>query len=297
MTHMFYGAGVALITPFKEDYSIDFKALERLVEDQISSNIDYLVALGTTAEAHTLSAKEQKTVVECIKSVSNGRAPVMIGIGGNCTQNVVEKIKDTDFKGISGILSVTPFYNKPSQQGLFEHFRLIANASPVPVVLYNVPSRTGVNMQAETTLRIAETCRNVIAIKEAAGDISQISLLVKNKAEHFAVISGDDMLALPTIAIGGIGVISVAANATPGLISHMVWLANNNEFAEARKVHQHLAQLIKLLFKEGSPAGVKALMEIQDKIVNVLRLPLYPISKELYKELEIELHKIVLEAK
>ena len=295
MTHMFNGAGVALITPFKEDHSIDFDALEQLVEEQISSGIDYLVALGTTAENPTLSPKEQKKVVDCVKSVNDRRKPIVMGLGSNNTYELVERIKDTNFNGIDGMLSVTPYYNKPKQQGLIEHFKLVAKASPIPVILYNVPSRTGVNMLAETSIRIAEACPNVVAIKEAAGEMSQISSLVKNKPDHFAIISGDDMLAMPTIAVGGVGVISVAANAMPGLISHLVWLANNGKFDEAQNIHGLLVNMFKLLFREGSPGGVKALMEIQGKCQNILRLPSYPVSEELRAELKAELNRILEE--
>ncbi|WP_423128607.1 4-hydroxy-tetrahydrodipicolinate synthase [Gaoshiqia sp. Z1-71] len=293
MTHLFKGAGVALITPFKEDYSIDFNALEELVEDQISSGMDYLVALGTTAETPTLSAGEQKEVVQCIKSKANKRVPVMLGMGGNDPYKIIKNIEDTDFEGIAGILSVTPYYNRPSQPGLIEHYKLVAKASPVPVVLYNVPSRTGVNMEAATSVAVANACPNVIAVKEASGESSQVARMVKHGPEQFAVISGDDVLALPVIAVGGIGVISVIANALPEKLSRLVHFANNGQFAESRELHLQLVDLLKLIFREGNPVGVKALMEIMGKSTGVVRLPLYPASRELRNDLEEELKRVL----
>ncbi len=293
MAHLFKGAGVALVTPFKEDYSIDFNALENLVEDQISGGMDYLVALGTTAETPTLTANEQKEVVKCIKSKVNKRVPVMLGMGGNDPYKIIKNIEETDFDGIDGILSVTPYYNRPSQQGLIEHYKLVANACPVPVVLYNVPSRTGVNMEAATSIAVAKACPNVIGIKEASGESSQVARMVKYKPAQFEVISGDDVLALPVIAVGGIGVISVIANALPGKLSQLVHFANDGKFAEARELHLQLIDMFKLLFREGNPGGIKALMEIMGKSTSTLRLPLYPISNDLRKELEAELKNIL----
>ena len=226
MTHPFQGAGVALVTPFKEDFSIDFDALENLVEDQISNGMDYLVALGTTAETPTLSAAEQKEVVKCIKSKVNKRVPLVVGMGGNDPYKIIKSIEETDFTDIDGILSVTPYYNKPAQKGLVEHYKLVCKASPVPVILYNVPSRTGVNMTPETTVEVAKACPNAIATKEASGESSAVAKMTKHGPEGFAVISGDDVLALPIIAVGGIGVISVIANALPKQLSDLIHLAN-----------------------------------------------------------------------
>jgi len=293
MTHLFKGAGVAMITPFKKDFSIDFNALEDLVEDQISSGMDYIVALGTTAETPTLSAEEQKEVIKCIKLKVRKRVPVMLGMGGNDPCKVIKNMEDTDFENIDGILSVTPYYNRPSQEGLFEHFKKIAQASPVPVVLYNVPSRTGTNMLAETSVKIARACPNVIAIKEASGESSQVAKLVKHGPDYFAVISGDDVLALPVIAVGGIGVISVIANALPEKLSRLVHFANEGQFAAARELHLELIDLFKLLFREGNPGGIKALAEIMGKSLNVMRLPLYPVSSELQRDIEEELKRIL----
>lgn len=289
MTHPFKGAGVALATPFKEDFSIDFNALEDLVEDQISNGMDYLVALGTTAETPTLSLEEQKEVVACIKSKINKRVPLVLGMGGNDPYKIIKSIEETDFTDVDGILSVTPYYNKPSQKGLVEHYKLVCKASPVPVILYNVPSRTGVNMKGRTSVEIAEACPNAVAIKEASGISSQVARMAKHGPDHFAVISGDDLLALPIIAVGGIGVISVAANALPGKLSQLIHLANNGKFIEARELHLQMIDFFKLLFREGNPGGIKAAMEIAGKAKNVVRLPIYPISQKLYADLEKEM--------
>lgn len=293
MTHLFKGAGVALITPFKTDYTVDWGMLERLVEDQIASGMDYLIALGTTAETPTLSAEEQREIVDCVRAAVNKRVPLMVGIGGNDPAKVIQTIQKTDFEGIDAILSVTPYYNKPSQEGLAQYFQQIAQESPVPVVLYNVPSRTGVNMLAETTLRIAVACPNVIAVKEAAGDCMQAARIAKSAPAQFALISGDDALALPMASVGGIGVISVIANALPAQLSQMIHLAAGNKYSEAREMHFRLIDMIRLIFREGSPAGVKALMEVMGKAQNVLRLPMVPVSRELQKDIEAELKKIV----
>ncbi|WP_163713885.1 4-hydroxy-tetrahydrodipicolinate synthase [Mangrovibacterium lignilyticum] len=293
MTHLFKGAGVALVTPFKEDYSVDFNSLEDLVEEQIKGGSDYLVALGTTAETPTLTADEQKEVVNCIKSKVNKRVPVMLGLGGNDPQKVIKTINETDFDGIAGILSVTPYYNRPAQAGLIEHYKLIAKSCPVPVVLYNVPSRTGINMESATSVAIAKACPNVIAVKEASGESSQVAKMVKHGPDHFAVISGDDVLALPVIAVGGIGVISVIANAMPKQLADLVHFANDGKFAEARELHLKLVDMLKLIFREGNPAGIKALMEIMGKSTSVVRLPLYPASPELRKDLEDELRRML----
>jgi len=293
MAHLFKGAGVALITPFKEDYSIDYSTLENIVEDQIKGGMDYLVALGTTAETPTLTAEEQKEVVRCIKSKVNKRVPVMLGLGGNDPQKVIKAINDTDFDGIDGILSVTPYYNRPGQAGLIEHYKLIANVCPVPVVLYNVPSRTGVNMESATSVAIAKACPNVIAVKEASGESSQVARMVKYAPDHFAVISGDDVLALPIIAVGGIGVISVFANALPQQLSDLIHFAMEGNYNEARELHLKFVDLFKLIFREGNPVGIKALMDIMGQTTGAVRLPLYKASPELYKDLEAEL-KLIL---
>ena len=292
MTHPFKGAGVALVTPFNEDFSIDFDTLENIVEDQISSGMDYLVALGTTAETPTLSIEEQKEVVACIKSKNNKRVPLVLGMGGNDPYKIIKSIESTDFTDIDAILSVTPYYNKPSQKGLIEHYKLVCQASPVPVILYNVPSRTGVDMKSQTSVEIANACPNVIAVKEASGTSSQVSRMVKHGPDHFAVISGDDVLALPIIAVGGIGVISVAANVIPGKLSQLIHLANDNDYAGSRALHLEMIDFFKILFREGNPGGIKAAMEIAGKAKNIVRLPSYPISKKLYREIEAEMQKL-----
>jgi 4-hydroxy-tetrahydrodipicolinate synthase len=293
MTHPFKGAGVALATPFNEDFSIDFNALENLVEDQITNGMDYLVALGTTAETPTLSSGEQKEVVDCIKSKINKRVPLVLGMGGNDPYKIIQNIESTDFTDIDAILSVTPYYNRPSQEGLVGHYKLVCQASPVPVILYNVPSRTGVNMESQTTVEIAKACPNVVAIKEASGENSQVARTVKHAPQGFAVISGDDVLALPVIAVGGIGVISVVANVLPGKLSQLVHLANEGKFAEALKIHLELIDFLKLLFCEGNPGGLKAAMEIAGKAKNVVRLPVYPITQKLYSEIEAEIKNLL----
>lgn len=293
MTQLFKGAGVALVTPFKTDFSIDYTALETLIDEQIAGGMDYLVALGTTAETPTLTADEAKEVVNFIKSKVNKRVPIMLGMGGNDPMKVIDAIKKTDFTDIAGILSVTPYYNRPAQAGLIEHYKLIANACPVPVVLYNVPSRTGVNMEALTSVAVAKACPNVIGVKEASGESSQVARMVKYAPEHFSVISGDDVLALPVIAVGGIGVISVIANALPIQLADLVHLCNEGKFAEALQIHLKLVDMLKLIFREGNPAGIKALMEIMGKSTAVVRLPLVKASAELYKDLEAELKTIL----
>lgn len=293
MTHPFKGAGVALVTPFKEDNSIDFNALETLIEDQINNGMDYLVALGTTAETPTLSLEEQKQVVACIKSKVNKRVPLVLGMGGNDPYKIMQSIQSTDFAGIDGMLSVTPYYNKPSQQGLIEHYKLVCKTSPVPVILYNVPSRTGINMKARTSVEIAKACPNAIAVKEASGISSQVARMVKHGPDGFAVISGDDVLALPIIAVGGIGVISVVANVLPGKLSQLIHYANEGRYAKARELHLQMIDFFKLLFREGNPGGIKAAMEVAGKAKNIVRLPVYPISKKLYAEIEAELKTLL----
>jgi len=292
MTHPFTGAGVALITPFNEDKSIDYSALERLIEDQISGGIDYLVVLGTTAETPALSEIEKKEIVRFVIEKNAGRLKIVMGMGSNNTLGLVQTIQTTDFTGIDAILSVTPYYNKPNQEGLFQHFKMVVEASPLPIILYNVPGRTGVNMVAETTLRIAHLSEKVVAIKEAAGDLSQFAKIISNAPSYFKVISGDDALTLPSISIGAIGVISVIANALPKYISQLTKASLSGNMPLAGQLHLQLVELFKLIFKEGNPAGVKALMAIMGKDKNQLRLPLVPVSQDTYSLLETEFKKI-----
>jgi 4-hydroxy-tetrahydrodipicolinate synthase len=285
MNHPFKGAGVALVTPFTENNTIDFDALGKIIDNQVKGGMDYLVALGTTAETPTLSGEEKREVVRFIKDHASG-LPIVVGMGGNDTRKIIKQIEKTDLNKVAGLLIVTPYYNKPSQDGMFRHYKAIAEVSPVPIILYNVPSRTGVNLEYETAVRLAETSEKFVAVKEASGILSQITRINKYTPESFSVISGDDVLALPIISIGGIGVISVIANALPGKLSSLIHLALNGEYAEARKLHFELIDLFKLIFKEGNPGGVKALMHMQGIIQNELRSPLFRISDETYNEIK-----------
>jgi len=284
-TFKFSGTGVAIVTPFRYDDSIDFTALRNLVEFQIQNKVEYLVVLGTTGESVTLTSDEKRAVVDTVLETVNGRIPVVVGIGGNNTQDIINKIKHFDFTGIDGILSVSPYYNKPNQSGLYEHYKAIAAASPVPVILYNIPGRTGMNICAETTLRLASDFKNIIAIKEASGNLSQIMEIIKGKPDHFEVISGDDLLALPIVALGGKGVISVVANAYPLQMSELVRLALAEKIEEARKIHYSLQHLINLLFVEGNPAGIKATLEIKKLTTAHVRLPLVKVSQNTYEKI------------
>jgi len=268
--------GVALITPFRTDGSIDEEALIRLVEYQIGSGADFLCIMGTTAETPTLTADEKHYLKRLLVERVGGRVPLLMGCGGNCTAAVVADLEQTDWTGIDGVLSVCPMYNKPSQEGLYQHFRTIAEASPVPVVLYNVPGRTGVNMTAETTLRLARDFDNIVAIKEASGNITQMDDIIKQKPDGFDVISGDDGITFPLITLGAVGVISVIGNALPREFSRMVRLALQGDYASALHIHHKFTELFKLLFVDGNPAGVKAMLHAMGMIENQLRLPLVP---------------------
>jgi len=292
MTHPFMGAGVALITPFNEDMSVDYSALGRLVEDQISGGIDYLVVLGTTGETPALSDEEKKEIVRFVIEKNAGRLKIVVGIGSNNTLGLVQSIKNTNFEGIDAILSVTPYYNKPTQEGLFQHFKAVVEASPVPVILYNVPGRTGVNMETETTLRIARLSEKVVGTKEACGVLAQFSKIIHEAPDYFKVISGDDGLTLPSIAIGSIGVISVIANALPEKLSQLTHASLEGNLPLATQLHLEMAEMLKLIFKEGSPAGVKALMELMGTVKNQVRLPNVSVSAGTYAAIEAEWKKI-----
>ena len=268
--------GVALITPFKEDESVDYEALARLVDYQLQNGTDYLVVLGTTAETPTLTEEEKKNIINLVVTKVNGRIPIVLGVGGNCTRSVVEKLKNDNFDGIDAILSVVPYYNKPSQEGIYQHYKAIAEATALPIVLYNVPGRTGVNMTAETTLRIAREFKNVIAVKEASGNITQMDDIIKNKPANFNVISGDDGITFPLITLGAVGVISVIGNAFPREFSRMTRLALQGDFANALTIHHRFTELFDLLFVDGNPAGVKSMLNAMGMIENKLRLPLVP---------------------
>ena len=288
------GMGVALITPFKEDESVDYDALMRLVDYLLQNNADFLCVLGTTAETPTLSEEEKKKIKKMVIDRVNGRIPILLGVGSNNTRAVVETLKNDDFTGVDAILSVVPYYNKPSQEGIYQHYKAIASATELPIVLYNVPGRTGVNMTAETTLRIAKdflnviamtaetTLRiarefdNVIAVKEASGNITQMDDIIKNKPANFDVISGDDGITFPLITLGAVGVISVIGNAFPREFSRMTRLALQGDFANALTIHHKFTELFNLLFVDGNPAGVKSMLNAMGMIENKLRLPLVP---------------------
>ncbi len=282
----FTGTGVAIITPFRKDGSIDFKSFEVHINHLLKNGVDYLVVLGTTGETPVLNKDEKKALVSFVVETAGRKVPVVVGIGGNHTQSVIDTINYTDFTGIDAILSVSPYYNKPNQNGLYQHFKAIAEASPVPVIMYNVPGRTGSNMNAETTVKLAKDFRQIIAIKEASGNMAQIMNILKDKTASFRMISGDDALTFPMVALGASGVISVIANAFPAEFSSMVKFALNGKIEEARKIHYKLLPLIDAIFSEGSPAGVKAVLDILGICSNYLRLPLIPVSKELFRKLE-----------
>ncbi|MCC8146545.1 MAG: 4-hydroxy-tetrahydrodipicolinate synthase [Bacteroidales bacterium] len=279
------GMGVALITPFKKDGSVDYTALSRVVDYQLQNGSDYLVVLGTTAETPTLTPEEQKEIIGLVVSKVNGQIPIVLGIGGNNTYSVVEKLKTDNFSGIDAILSVVPYYNKPSQEGIYQHYKCISQASPLPIVLYNVPGRTGVNMSAETTLRLASECKNVVAIKEASGDMTQIGKIIKYKPEEFQVISGDDGITFPLITFGAVGVISVIGNAFPKEFSRMVRLALAGDYTNALSIHHSFTELFDLLFVDGNPAGVKSMLCMMGFIENELRLPLIPTRITTYEKI------------
>lgn len=272
----FKGMGVALITPFKEDGSVDYPALMRMVDHLVQNGADFLCVLGTTAETPTLTTEEKREITRLVVERVNGRIPIILGCGGNNTQAVIDSLKNDDFTGIDAILSVVPYYNKPSQEGIYQHYKAIAESTDLPIVLYNVPGRTGVNMTAETTLRIARDFKNVIAIKEASGNITQMDDIIKNKPENFDVISGDDGITFPLITLGAVGVISVIGNAFPKEFSRMTRLALQGDYANALKIHHSFTELFSLLFVDGNPAGVKAMLNAMGMIENRLRLPLVP---------------------
>jgi len=288
----FSGTGVAIVTPFKKDKSIDYQSLEKHIEYLISNGVNYLVVLGTTGESVTQSDEEKNDLTSFVVNKVNKRLPLVLGIGGNNTSSVVKKIQTTDLRGIDAILSVSPYYNKPTQAGLYEHFKAIAQASLKPIILYNVPGRTSVNIKAETTLRLANDFKNIIAVKEAAGDMSQAMYLVKDKPKDFQIISGEDALSLPLIMLGFAGVISVVANAMPKEFSTMVKMALENKYEEAKILHYKLLEFTDHMFVEGNPSGVKAALEILGIMENNLRLPLVPVSDGTYKKIETLIKKI-----
>ena len=284
-SYPFKGLGVALVTPFKQDGQIDFDTLARIVEDLIAGSVDFLCVLGTTAETPTLTSDERLKVTKFVIKKVNGRIPIMVGCSSNCTAVAVEQIKQYQLDGVDGILSAVPFYNKPSQEGVYRHFAEIAKASSKPIILYNVPGRTGINMTAQTTLRIAREFKNVIGVKEASGKMDQIKEIIDNAPDHFKVIVGDDSLAMEAIQNGSVGVISVIGNAIPKTFGKLVHLSMDGKFSEAAAIQQQLDPLYGLLFREGNPCGVKAVMADQNKLQNVMRLPLVPVSAPLHDEI------------
>ena len=286
------GMGVALITPFKEDESVDYEALGRLVDFQLQNGTDYLVVLGTTAETPTLTEQEKKEIVSMVVSKVRGRIPVVLGVGGNCTRSVVEKLKHDNFDGIDAILSVVPYYNKPSQEGIYQHYKAISEATDLPIILYNVPGRTGVNMTAETTLRVARDFKNVVAVKEASGNITQMDDIIKNKPANFDVISGDDGITFPLITLGAVGVISEIGNAFPKEFSKMVRLALNGDYNNALTIHHRFTELIELLFVDGNPAGAKSILNAMGYIENKLRLPLVPTRITTFEKIRLVLREL-----
>lgn len=292
MREQFIGTGVALITPFTSDLQVDYTALERLVDYVIHGGVDYLVVLGTTGEAVTLSREEKDEILRRVSDFAGGQIPLVAGIGGNSTHAVLAEFRNTDLTGYAAILSVSPYYNKPTQEGIFRHFEALASKSPLPLILYNVPSRTGSNVLPETVLRLAEGCPNIVGIKEASGNLQQIQDLISRVPDEFLVISGDDLTAVPTVLCGGAGVISVLGQGLPGIFTQMIHLAQNGQGPEAMDIHNRIAPLVELLFEEGNPAGIKGLLEIKDICTSEVRLPLVPPSKKLKGEIENSLKSL-----
>ncbi|MFI3331525.1 MAG: 4-hydroxy-tetrahydrodipicolinate synthase [Rikenellaceae bacterium] len=280
------GVGVALVTPFKSDDSIDFTALTALVEFVSEGGVNYLVPLGTTAETPTLSLEERRQILACVKAANKKSLPLVVGVGGNCTAEIVKMLKEEDYSGCDAILSVTPYYNKPSQEGLYQHYKAVCEASPLPVILYNVPGRTGVNMTSETTLRLANTVPNILGVKEASGSLTQMAEIIRSAPEGFMVISGDDCLTLPLKSLGGDGVISVAANAFAPVFMQMYNAAQQGDMATATALQLRMLPATQALFEEGNPVGIKAVLNIKGKMQNKLRLPLVSSSDKLYAKLE-----------
>ena len=286
MHDQFRGTGVAIVTPFHSSGNIDFGSFEKLLEHVIGNGINYIVALGTTGESATLSRDEKVAVINFVTEVVNKRVPVIIGIGGNNTQEIINTIKVTGFENINAILSVSPYYNKPQQQGIYNHYRAIAGACPVPVILYNVPGRTSSNISADTTLKLAREIKNIVGIKEASGNLLQCMDIIKNRPKDFLVISGDDALTLPIVTLGGDGVISVVANAFPGKFSDMVNMALNGKIEKAKSIHYSLLDIINALFMDGNPSGIKAALNILGICEKYVRLPLVNVNDETQARLE-----------
>jgi 4-hydroxy-tetrahydrodipicolinate synthase len=288
----FKGTGVAIVTPFKTDSSIDFAAVGRVIDHVIKGGVNYIVAMGTTGESVTLTKDEKKALISYVVEKIDNRVPLVVGIGGNNTQEVINCIRHADLNGVDGILSVAPYYNKPSQRGIFQHFKAIATCSPIPVIIYNVPGRTCCNITSETCLELAHECENIVAVKEASGDISQVMKIIKGKPESFNVISGDDMMTIPIIASGGAGVISVLANAFPMQCNELVSHSLKSNFKAAREIQLRFLEIIELLFIEGNPSGVKAMLNIMNLCQNNLRLPLVPVSRAIYSRIQKAIEEV-----
>lgn len=282
----FVGTGVALVTPFKKDFSVDVEALKKIVNYVIDGGIEYLVVLGTTAESATLSSEEKDLVIKTIVDENKGRLPLVLGVGGNNTHQVVEELKTRDLTAFDAVLSVSPFYNKPTQEGIYQHFKAVAEASPIPIILYNVPGRTASNMLPTTVVRLANDFKNIIAIKEAAGDIVQAMQLIKQTPKDFLVISGDDMITLPMVLAGGSGVISVIGQGFPKEFSEMVRLGLQRKVDEAYALHYKLADAIDMIFEQGNPAGIKEVFVLKDLSENTVRLPLVNVNQDLHNRLK-----------
>lgn len=288
------GVGAAMITPFNNNGDCDIEALGRMLDYVIEGGTDYIVALGTTAETPTLSPDEKSAILDFTREHVAGRVPIVAGAGGNDTRKVISQIQAMNLEGVEAILSVTPYYNKPSQEGLYLHYKAVAEASPRPIILYNVPGRTGVNMTAETTCRLATDCPNIVAVKEASGKIDQIDQIIKNRPKDFVVLSGDDGMTVDVMRKGGDGVISVAVNAFPKRFSHVVYLAKQGLFDRAYEAYEPLHEAVCALFEQGNPTGVKAALSIMGHIDNTLRLPLVPATELLMKKLEKLIHEYEL---
>lgn len=286
------GTGVAIVTPFDVEGNIDYIALEKLVNHLCTNQVQYLVVLGTTGESVTLGKEEKIELLEAVKQFNNQRAEIVLGVGGNNTNALLKEVRDFNLNGVTAILSVSPYYNKPSQEGVYQHYKTLAEAFTLPIILYNVPSRTGSNMTAETQLKLAHDFKNIIATKEASGNLEQVMQIIKDKPNDFLVISGDDALTLPIIALGGAGVISVAANAYPDLFGQMVQHALHNEMEQARKLHYLLLDFIKYLFADGSPSGIKAALKIMGICEEYVRQPLANVKPEIFELINEQIRKI-----
>jgi 4-hydroxy-tetrahydrodipicolinate synthase len=285
------GTGVALVTPFKRDFSVDVEALARIVNYQIDNGINYLVVLGTTAENATLTQEEKELVINTVVATNKGRLPLVLGVGGNNTHKIIEELQTRNFSDFVAILSVSPYYNKPTQEGIYHHFKAIANASPVPVILYNVPGRTGSNMLPSTVLRLANEFKNVVAIKEAAGDIVQAMSIIKDKPKDFHVISGDDMIALPMVLAGGSGVISVIGQGFPKQFSDLIQFGLDRKVDEAFELHYKLADSIDMIFEQGNPGGIKEVLKSLGISDNCMRLPLVNVNSDLANRIDLFVQK------